>query len=72
MSRKHSVRGILFYDFCLCCGLVFRISFTCCGGTVIDIGVWLVLVFVDVGAWLVLVFLDVGVWLVLVFVDVGV
>jgi hypothetical protein len=60
MSRKHSVRGILFCDSCLCFGLFVRISFTCCGDTVIDISVWLVLVFVDVGVWLVLVFVDVA------------
>jgi len=32
----------------LCCGLVVRINFACCGDTIVDICVMLVLVFVDV------------------------
>ena len=38
----------LFCDSCLCCGLVVRISFACCGDMVVDIGVCLILVFADV------------------------
>jgi hypothetical protein len=48
MVLKHSVRGNLFCDSCLCCVLVVRIILACCGDMVVGIGVWLVLVFVGV------------------------
>jgi hypothetical protein len=46
---KCRVNGILFYRSCLCCGLVVRIHFSSsCGYTLVDVGVWLVLVFLTV------------------------
>jgi hypothetical protein len=47
MEQRHS--GILFCSPCLCCGLVVRVSFaSSCGDTVVNTGVWLVLMLVRV------------------------
>ena len=47
MSMKYRASGILFCRSCLCCRLVVRIRFSSsCGHMLVDVGVWLVLVFV--------------------------